>query len=78
MSCPTHYGCGGRYAEEKAAPRADWIAFTDPLEVLPRGDLREHTFGRKCWCKPFEEDGVIVHNSMDGRERFERQERKAS
>lgn len=61
-----------------AAKKPDWIAFTNPLEVLPRNDLREHVFGRKCWCKPFEEDDVIVHNSMDGRERFERLEWKAS
>ncbi len=59
-------------------PRTNWIALADPPEVVPRNDLREHVFGRKCWCKPFEEDGVIVHNSADGRERFERLERKAS
>lgn len=59
-------------------PRTNWAAFADPLEVMPRDDLREHAFGWKCWCKPFDEDGIIVHNSMDGRERFERAERKAS
>lgn len=62
----------------ETARDAGWMAFTNPLEVVPRADLREHRFGRKCWCKPFEEDGVIVHNSMDGRERFERGERKPS
>lgn len=66
-------------ADVASDPRTNWMVLTFPdREVIPRNDLREHAFGRECWCKPFEEDGVIVHNSMDGRERFERQERKAS
>ncbi len=39
--------------------------------VMPMDDLREHLL-TECWCKPFEDDGVIVHNSMDQREQFER------
>jgi hypothetical protein len=49
------------------------------LHVVPVNDLREHIEdGIKCWCKPHEETGVIVHNSMDGREKFETGERKPS
>lgn len=39
--------------------------------VMPMDDLREHSF-EACWCRPYEDDGVIVHNSMDLREQFER------
>lgn len=47
--------------------------------VWPLDDLREHTMDERCWCKPFLVDGtIVVHNAMDGRERFERGERKAS
>ena len=40
--------------------------------VWPVGDLREHSIALDCWCHPIDDDGVIVHNSMDGREQFER------
>jgi hypothetical protein len=40
--------------------------------VIPLGDLRDHETVRPCWCRPFETDGIIVHNSMDGREFYER------
>lgn len=36
--------------------------------VVPREDLRAHEMSEGCWCHPFEEDGVIVHNAMDERE----------
>jgi hypothetical protein len=50
------------------------------LHVVPIDDLREHSTDsdKPCWCHPEEEDGVIVHNSMDGREKFETGERKMS
>jgi hypothetical protein len=53
----------------------------DKYHVVPIDDLREHSTDsdKPCWCKPEEEeDGVIVHNSMDGREKFETGERKMS
>ena len=31
-----------------------------------------------CCCRPSEDDGVIVHNSLDLRELYERGERKLS
>jgi hypothetical protein len=40
--------------------------------VYPTNDLRPHTIEGECWCDPFEDDGVIVHNSMDRREEHER------
>lgn len=43
--------------------------------VYPVNDLREHSITR-CWCSPFEDDGVIVHNSLDRRELYERGEQK--
>jgi len=51
----------------------------EPFHVVPLDDLRDHvTDGTLCWCRPREEDGVVVHNSMDGREAFETGERKPS
>lgn len=41
------------------------------FHVLPVNDLKEHIESRDCWCKPREDDGVIVHNSMDRREEYE-------
>lgn len=49
-----------------------WIAYDNPLEVMPVNDLKDHDFGEKCWCKPFyEEEGTLIHNSADGRENYE-------
>jgi hypothetical protein len=31
----------------------------------------EHELSINCWCEPKIIDGVIVHNSFDGREDFE-------
>lgn len=49
------------------------------LHVVPQNDLREHVVDpvRVCWCDPTEhDDDVIVHNSMDRRELYERGELK--
>lgn len=48
------------------------------IHVLPINDLCEHEETETCWCKPRYDEGVIVHNSMDGREHFETGERKPS
>lgn len=45
--------------------------------VIPVDDLREHDLDKACWCHPFTEDGVLVHNSLDKRETYE-QGRKLS
>lgn len=52
-------------------PKGDWMALTEPPEVMPVGDLREHDEGMGCWCKPFIEDEIIIHNAMDRRELYE-------
>lgn len=44
------------------------------IHVLPFNDLFPHVLSHKdCWCHPVkdEEDGLIVHNSADGREYYE-------
>lgn len=42
------------------------------IHIVPIDDLREHEDSIECWCQPDEvEDGVIVHNSLDGREKYE-------
>lgn len=48
-----------------------WKAQSNPMEVTPIGDSREHGAGSECWCSPIMQGGVIVHNSLDGRERTE-------
>jgi hypothetical protein len=45
--------------------------------VLPVNDLRGHSL-TDCWCCPVYDEGVIVHNSLDGREFYESGERKLS
>ena len=40
--------------------------------VVPCQDLKEHDVDGACWCHPYEDEGVIVHNSMDRREHYER------
>ena len=47
------------------------------IHIYPIGDLKEHiTEGfpdEVCWCDPIiTEDGLLVHNSLDGREEYER------
>jgi hypothetical protein len=46
--------------------------------VTPIADHRNHQLSAECWCHPFDDEGVYVHNSLDGREFYERGERKAS
>lgn len=52
--------------------------------IYPIGDLKEHeTDGKPCWCRPEEEvvgltGLLIIHNSADGREAYEKGERKVS
>ena len=56
----------------------DWGVYeTDGLShVIPRRDLREHALSRDCWCSPTEDEGIMVHHSMDRREEFERGDRR--
>ena len=45
----------------------------DKFHLVPIDDLREHRVetDERCWCNPCDDDGAIVHNSMDGREKYE-------
>ena len=54
---------------------------TGDIHVYPLGDLREHVLTPLCWCRPRRDEDdreIVVHKSMDGREAFERGDRKAS
>jgi hypothetical protein len=51
----------------------------DVYHVIPVADLKDHEDGFFCWCKPsvkrYSDGGAMVtHNSLDGREFYERQE----
>jgi len=55
------------------------------FHVYPLDDLRRHeTDGEDCWCEPSYQyeigwlDHILIHNSADGREAFERGEREYS
>jgi hypothetical protein len=44
--------------------------------VVPCNDLRKHQLDSTCWCQPYDEEpigsvDIIVHNSADGREKYE-------
>jgi len=41
-----------------------------PPAVIPMSDLKEHNDG-ECWCRPVDDDGVMMHNALDEREAFE-------
>src|SRR5437588_237328 len=45
--------------------------------VYPINDLRRHST-RNCWCRPVDDEGVVVHSSLDGREFYETGERMLS
>jgi hypothetical protein len=45
--------------------------------VMPVNDLREHV-KTGCWCRPTDDEGLIVHHSLDQRELYEYGERKPS
>lgn len=49
-----------------------WLATAE--HVLPVDDLRPHAETADCWCRPTDDDGIWVHNSMDRREFTERRE----
>jgi len=54
-----------------------WLALmieNGERHVIPLDDLRDHAESAVCWCRPFDEEGVWVHNSMDRREFLERKE----
>lgn len=64
--------------EQSKSVYQGWTAYADPTEVVPNNDLMPHISGAGCWCKPKLDEEVLVHNSMDKREEYERGERKVS
>jgi hypothetical protein len=44
--------------------------------IIPFGEL--HTVSTYCRCHPEIDDDLVIHNSFDGREAYERGERKPS
>jgi hypothetical protein len=55
-----------------------WLAFDNPSEVIPLQDLKPHNSGEHCGCRPEWDEGILIHNAFDGREAFERGERRPS
>jgi hypothetical protein len=41
------------------------------MHVMPVSDLRPHEASPACFCHPTDDEGVWVHNSVDGREHGE-------
>ena len=58
----------------KPTTETGWKVIT---HVVPIGDLREHTL-TDCWCRPYDDGGITIHNSLDRREFYERGERQVS
>jgi hypothetical protein len=49
--------------------------------IVPEDECDDHSFTLKCPCQPkrdLEDPYIVTHNSYDGREAFERGERKPS
>lgn len=61
-----------QYADINSDGSPMWLATSE--HVIPMDDLRPHEESSQCWCRPFDEDGIWVHNSMDKRELAERGE----
>lgn len=54
-----------------------WAVYSNPAEVIPLYDEQYHNFGLDCWCNPqVSNEGILVHNSFDGREAYEQGIRK--
>lgn len=52
---------------------------SNKLHVVPLGDYREHEASADCWCRPTpdtENEDVIKHHALDGREKYETGELK--
>ncbi len=56
-----------------------WQVYKMPDEVAPINDIKPHEIGKiECWCNPYIDGDILVHNSMDEREQYERGEKKPS
>jgi hypothetical protein len=73
-------GLGNRPSEQKSTSGRtghNVIWQVDGNHVLPVNDLRQHSV-TDCWCHPADDDGIVVHNSLDRRELYERGDKKLS
>lgn len=69
---------GRKPPDGNAMSTTQWAASltsTNVAHVYPVNDLRRHSL-RDCWCRPVDDQGVILHNSLDGRESYETGARK--
>ena len=66
-------GAGGCLSGPARRLGVGWLA-----HVLPVEDAREHETSFDCWCGPRVEEGMVIHNADDGREKFESGERVPS
>jgi hypothetical protein len=64
-------------AKQSATSTATHAWKVHGIHVIPVNDLRAHSL-TSCWCRPVEDGGLTVHNSLDARELYERGERKFS
>lgn len=65
-----------RYLE----PVSGWIV-TEGRHVMPFHDLMPHVHSLECWCSPTRDSecpDLIIHYALDGREAYERGERRPS
>jgi hypothetical protein len=77
-------GDGDDDDEEEEEEEEEEVDGEECYHIVPLDDWREHELILSCWCRPVWEchpvwdKGVVVHHSMDGREAYERGERKPS
>lgn len=70
MGAGVPVGCGYRAVDDYG------VLAMDRYHIYPLDDLREHvTDGGDCWCHPEIDDELIIHRSLDGREKIETGER---
>lgn len=65
---------GGRARAKEAKNVTGWAVIETmdgQMSCYPVGDSREHELEAPCWCRPFYEGGVLVHQSADRREEGE-------
>jgi len=67
----------------RTTPEGAQTAVHDPYDchVIPVDDTKPHETTENCWCAPVRDDEppyALIHNSADGREKFETGERKPS
>lgn len=55
------------------------VEYDGITHVVPLGDLKPHSVGVVCWCRPVEdaeESTVLIHQALDQREKYETGELK--